>query len=351
MAKQQKTFAQSWDFEDKTRAQEISKYSKYEKAALGASALWALKAGIGGPLGLAAGALWGGGLAIAGKKLTQMKEDFRLDAMVHNSSQDPYLQGMATRLFAKAGLDKKPVVVIIDMPEHDDIAPKSAEEFLQLVWTYEANRQIGVTVNSAFCKHDEALVLIGAKSAAKMTYEEMAAVLAHETAHVIAETAGTSAAQQAYQKASGSFSAGLSVGTMFSKGFIRSLPFSAAGLVRNHAIKEARRSDGDRADRNAVALFPHPTALKTALEKLESAQQTELAESFKENTAAIATLKGFAQQRDIYRTVTNRITAIDGYYGEVTAFYQENGFALDTDYILRGDTGPSKKKDGPKPSP
>ncbi len=160
------------------------------------------------------------------------------------------LQDIAAGLFHKAGLPYAPEIRVLS---------KNVPRL------YGLRRSVGI-IPLAPQPGGKATILLGSQVAGLLNPEEMTAVLAHATARFMVRppVAGLN------HKIGNDLQTALLTGGLLTF----NVPFLAlsvgAILLRRLVTNLVRNQDDILADRNAVALFPHPTALSTASAKVQN---------------------------------------------------------------------------------
>jgi Zn-dependent protease with chaperone function len=339
-----KTFAELWNPDPVGKGDEIRKFNYVAMAATALPLVSQLN-GINKKQLTAAGAF--AAANFTQKVIADQKALSRVRAILRDDSKPAPadLQRMAERLFEKAGItDRKPVVRIVS-PQ-----PKT----LDLVVTGALGNSLayGVTLagSDLHANKNEALIMVGKKAHDMLSREEMAAVLAHETARAWKGVPHKGFTAKLVETAIESAASGVNMSGMFNrKSLGKSIPSMAGGYGRTFSAAKVKRLDEERIARNAVGLFPHPNALKGALAKTEAALLAEMRNS---PESVFSKFQKLGKIMTEVKTNDERAADIDKAYDEALDFYRRNGLKLDLQDVLGGKSPPVQfkpKKPGKNP--
>ena len=358
-----KKFAELWDFTSAEHQQKISLNQTFEKAATGGAALLMLANGKKlGKVGLAVSAAAGAASFALSHRMykqnldawTKIRDDYTKPAPLS-------VQTIAKKLFAKAGINHAPNILVL--PERkadaflktslnpDKLKTMSNEEFkahlnkraqerealfeeekkmrsegLMFGMMYkQAQHGVFTLSDEAFKQDGKATIIIGQTVLDTLSKEELTAVLAHETSHVKLTQPGQKPEERLYQRASTGLIGAFALGSLVTGTWSAWLPTAAMNFGKRMANTKTVRADEERADRNSIGLYPHPTALKTALEKVYKLQHKanavdENSASYKFNQKVLAVHNGLEQ----------RLNDIDKFLQETEKFYADNAMPFNT---------------------
>ena len=320
----EKPFSERWNFDSPDHKRNIAIYSTLDKGTVGVGLWMLVRSGL-GPWGWGLAAAWTATSYMAQGYIKEKAVKFFDDILRDNTvPAGDDLQQIAERLFEKGGIkDMKPVVRVIDMgPGSGKLQAMSSSAM-----TLPDSGKFGLSAP------DEILICVGKKTLETLTREEVTAVLAHEVAHNLVNPPSL---QDVFNKAATASNNGVYLGKIFTGGWKRAMPVQiATNLARRVLFARAKKNDEERADRNAVALYPHQTALKTALDKLGE----EMRKIMKVDQGSVQDLWMKAQKAvfGAHPMPDERAAAIDAAYAEVSKFYQDEGIPMDLDAV----SGPS----------
>lgn len=170
-----------------------------------------------------------------------------------------------------------------------------------------------------------ALLVIGHKLAEHLTHTEITAQMAHEIGHLMSPRQHLTGATVFKHKY---------IPWMFAGALVHLSPWTAAGYAatffNHHAglLKIARMNEY-KADRNAVALFPHSSAFLDGLEMIEA--YDDFMRSLEPPLARLA-----RKIRSEHDETVKRQARVLGNLAEVQKFYREHGIKNDLGDILPG---------------
>jgi Zn-dependent protease with chaperone function len=316
-------FASLWDFQSEEHTRAIKNYLRAEKGALGVSALMLARMGV-SPWGIALTAGWAATLYMNRHRVEQQQAEAIHDIVRHHSfPANDDVHKLVQRLFDKAGLaGKTPVVQICTA----DAGNKKMAAFNYGAAAVPQSGALGVTADN------EVLILIGREALNNLELDELAAILAHEVAHVKVDEAGLSSSFNTVGKV---FFEGTGIANILTGRWKVAAPVEAGVLGGKMLSSKAARLDEDRADRNAMALYPHPEAAKLAVEKLHNLYMNALYPAGQNGLKA-----RFAAANQVafgtHNSLEARKARFDEFYAEVRDFCQQNGFDMTTDAIIDG---------------
>jgi Zn-dependent protease with chaperone function len=344
-----KPFAETWDFQSQNHQKEIRVNDTIEKGVTALASLWFLskKPKI-GRTGVIIGAVAAGLQYVGQKKIEGIKYQATKRLLDNSSPAPKNIQNIANRLFKKAGISQTAEIRIVDAPsvlsqnasnaQDPSQKPKvDASVIFETLAGKTANVGVFTIIDKEIVEDDKAVITIGKKVLDTLTEDEIAAVLAHETSHVKITQPGQNLtdSQKTYKYTSNNAISGITLGTLLTGSWKIMLPFMLASQGRNKALRKMIKLDEERADKNSIALFPNKTALKTALEKIHDLQLQD----FGQNTQT-PLQKSFA----IHNSIEQRLVDIDKFYDEVSEFYNDNGYKLDTSDIIKPKSSPKTKR-------
>jgi hypothetical protein len=317
-------FFKIWDKDPEGKAKDISKFNYLRHAATALPAAVNLR-GVKKQQLMAAGAF--AAAHFAQRVVTDQKNISRMRAILREESRPApkNVQLTAERLFLKAGLNVTPKVVIVS-PQ-----PKT----LDLIAMGSTGASLAYTVELAgpelASKQGEVVIMVGEKAHKLLSREELAALLAHETARVWTGSKQKSFTERLIDAGIDSVASGVSLSGMFNRRSMGGIPSMAGKQGRSFSESKIRRLDAERTDRNAVGLFPHPTALKNALAKTEGAMLADMKAS---EDSVFAKFKKLSQFIEDTRDNATRDADIAKFYNEALDFYRAHKLPLDNSDIL-----------------
>jgi hypothetical protein len=189
-----------------------------------------------------AGASW--------KALKALERGPVLDTFARDKAPQP-LQDIAENLFRKAGLTCKPDVRLLraDMPRLRGMQRSVC------VIPYDAENNGAIPI------------LLGRQVSGVLSTEEITAALAHATARLMVRP---HVARPSYKISRMIQASSFAAGLLAMNGPVLTL-VAVTALTRRALAAHRRLQDELLADRNAMALYPHPTALATANAKVQEA--------------------------------------------------------------------------------
>jgi Zn-dependent protease with chaperone function len=275
------------------------------------------------------------GLSLAQSKAMDYKGAKMTLDMIDDQSvaADSDLQNMADKLFAKAGLKDKPVVRIVHAKAPKYVIGPAGDQV-----TKQANHSIGIVPKGMIKDVSEPTILIGHKTLSYLTKAEMAAVLAHETSHALVQGETLAPLTSALNKAGTSVATGITFLSIFKNkaaenGFLNAkaaLALLAGEVGRSITFSQLQQTDENRADRNSLALFPHKTALLSALHKIVDNVSSDLGvkkDPKKEPSGLSKIFNVFAT----HPSVSKREENMEVSFREVERFYTEHGFDVNAE--------------------
>ena len=294
---------------------------------------WAFAAGFVGVWQLVAA----GGLAIAGHgAVNAVARSGQGGAFMREigTPAPQEMQQVVADIFAKAGLNYRPLVFITDSRREKE--PGWFGRILNALF----GRDRGILYdNSAFVlpaptgpDRNTIMIGIGRNLAPVLTRSELIAVMAHETGHLIHASPGR---HNVYSTAS-KLAAGLAVTSVLFMNFA-ALPVAVAGYAATRFLMaRAGKYDEERADRTSAYLHPDRTALMSALGKVKDLIYARMCPDGPTFSYYRRRTQGFLF--GAHPQVGTRLRYLERYTQEAETFHRENNIEIAVE-AYRADAG------------
>jgi Zn-dependent protease with chaperone function len=222
------------------------------------------------------------------------------------------IRAIAEDIFAKAGLDQKykPVVLVTDsslMGRNPKGKHRAMFDCGAFVLPFPVGRD-----------KDTVLIGVGRKALETLDRDELTAVLAHEAGHIINRSPNLNNLYSTTKHLSTGL---LATSLLFMNA--AALPLAAGGFLATQLLMaRGKKFDEERADRTSLSIYPHKTALISALNKLAPMMIQEMYPHGK--TPGYYLRKAKSYLFGDHPTIATRALYAEKYYAESRKFHVAN---------------------------